>query len=192
MNRESKLISEGVINPIRTTVSALQANCDSPMTDSYEVLKEWIRHDKTSFHNFSDKEASGIQLALLDWYRSSRRKLPWRGDPGPYNGSVIGFTSVSKKDKGANKKTKQKSLTSYFDAKQSKQEEEQQKNDLKFDLSSDVEIYPARQVTPYGVWVSEIMLQQTRVEAVIPYYLKCKFFFDVITYVFYLSELGIL
>lgn len=26
----------------------------------------------------------------------------------------------------------------------------------------------------YGVWVSEIMLQQTRVEAVIPYYLKCK------------------
>ena len=28
-------------------------------------------------------------------------------------------------------------------------------------------------VTGYGVWVSEIMLQQTRVEAVIPYYLKC-------------------
>lgn len=30
-------------------------------------------------------------------------------------------------------------------------------------------------VTAYGVWVSEIMLQQTRVEAVIPFYLKCKF-----------------
>ena len=29
-------------------------------------------------------------------------------------------------------------------------------------------------VSGYSVWVSEIMLQQTRVEAVIPYYLKCK------------------
>ena len=26
--------------------------------------------------------------------------------------------------------------------------------------------------TPYGVWVSEIMLQQTRVAAVLPYYLR--------------------
>ena len=30
-------------------------------------------------------------------------------------------------------------------------------------------------LTAYGVWVSEIMLQQTRVEAVIPFYLKCEF-----------------
>ena len=29
-------------------------------------------------------------------------------------------------------------------------------------------------VTGYGVWVSEIMLQQTRVEAVIPFWIKCK------------------
>ena len=29
-------------------------------------------------------------------------------------------------------------------------------------------------ITGYSVWVSEIMLQQTRVEAVIPYYLKCE------------------
>ena len=29
-------------------------------------------------------------------------------------------------------------------------------------------------VSGYGIWVSEIMLQQTRVEAVIPYWIKCK------------------
>ena len=30
------------------------------------------------------------------------------------------------------------------------------------------------EISAYGIWVSEIMLQQTRVEAVIPYYMKCK------------------
>jgi A/G-specific adenine glycosylase len=29
-----------------------------------------------------------------------------------------------------------------------------------------------QQITPYRVWVSEIMLQQTQVKTVIPYYLK--------------------
>lgn len=29
----------------------------------------------------------------------------------------------------------------------------------------------------YGVWVSEIMLQQTRVEAVIPFWVKCKYLY---------------
>jgi A/G-specific adenine glycosylase len=35
-----------------------------------------------------------------------------------------------------------------------------------------VEVESAFPVTAYGVWVSEIMLQQTRVEAVIPYWIK--------------------
>jgi len=49
--------------------------------------------------------------ALLDWYDSERRQLPWRVDPG-------------------------------------------------------------RKADPYRVWLSEIMLQQTTVKAVIPYYLS--------------------
>lgn len=43
-----------------------------------------------------------------------------------------------------------------------------------FNNEADSEYSPeALPVTAYGVWVSEIMLQQTRVEAVIPFYLKC-------------------
>ena len=48
---------------------------------------------------------AGISKALLGWYRTNRRRLPWRENPEPYR-----------------------------------------------------------------VWVSEIMLQQTRVETVIPYF----------------------
>lgn len=36
----------------------------------------------------------------------------------------------------------------------------------------DTEEPPKYVISAYGVWVSEIMLQQTRVEAVIPYYIK--------------------
>ncbi len=57
-------------------------------------------------------------------------------------------------------------------------------NDIKFDLSSLIEpllswyasarrALPWRENTdPYRVWLSEIMLQQTRIEAVIPYYAR--------------------
>ena len=38
-----------------------------------------------------------------------------------------------------------------------------------------VSSFQSTEVTAYGVWVSEIMLQQTRVEAVIPYWIKCEF-----------------
>ncbi len=38
------------------------------------------------------------------------------------------------------------------------------------DLSHPPALLP---ISAYGVWVSEIMLQQTRVEAVIPYWIAC-------------------
>ena len=59
---------------------------------------------------------ASLRSDLLTWYRSSRRKLPWRGD-GP-DGT------------------------------------------------------PPVPVSPYATWVSEVMLQQTRVEAVIDHYTK--------------------
>ena len=70
---------------------------------------------------------------------ASRRRLPWRGDPPPYNGSTAG--------------------TNKPDATSAKLET--------FGIITSAKIstpVSAREVTPYGVWVSEIMCQQTRIE----------------------------
>lgn len=64
--------------------------------------------------HFSSSEIEDFRIRLIDWYRSHRRQLPWRGDQ--------------------------------------------------------VEGYAAIPLTPYSVWVSEVMLQQTRVDTVIPYW----------------------
>jgi A/G-specific adenine glycosylase len=67
--------------------------------------------------NFSKEEKFFTRKTLLSWYKSSRRKMPWRGD--------------------------------------------------------EMEGYPQTpQCSAYGTWVSEIMLQQTRVETVIAYWFK--------------------
>ena len=115
-------------------------------TSTSDLLKDWLRHDDVSFHYFTPTEAAEIRQALLKWYRTHRRKLPWRGDPPPWEGSTVDF------DKNA----KQKSVKDYFSVKSN-------------DSSQETTAFP---VTGYGVWVSEIMLQQTRVEAVIPYWIQ--------------------
>jgi A/G-specific adenine glycosylase len=124
--------------------------------------------------------------------------LPWRGDIGPYDGSTAGFGAVAaagkgdaRKKKGGNSETlAKKDIRSYFrgrgddekkvDSEASLREEEEKKQEEDVQSKdSNVEesrLLPPekREVSAYGVWVSEIMLQQTRVEAVIPYYLKCE------------------
>ncbi|EOD21193.1 A/G-specific adenine DNA glycosylase, mutY, partial [Emiliania huxleyi CCMP1516] len=74
--------------------------------------------------------------ALLEWYRATRRRLPWRGDAPPYNGSTAGVNKAGSRA-----------------------------------AQVAAEPSPVGEVSAYGVWVSEIMCQQTRVEAVIPYWL---------------------
>jgi A/G-specific adenine glycosylase len=68
-------------------------------------------------NSFSNEEKLFIREKLLSWYKSSRRKMPWRGD------EMEGYTQT-----------------------------------------------PQR--SAYGTWISEIMLQQTRVETVIAYWFK--------------------
>lgn len=111
-------------------------------------LEQWLDHETADFHRFEADEAVRIRQALLDWYRQHRRKLPWRGDAPPWDGSTVGFAS-----KVAGKK-KQSTLDTFIKVKQEPPQE------------------PTFPVTAYGVWVSEIMLQQTRVEAVIPYWVR--------------------
>mmetsp|Transcript_9452 Transcript_9452/g.21419 ORF Transcript_9452/g.21419 Transcript_9452/m.21419 type:complete len:635 (-) Transcript_9452:149-2053(-) len=134
-----------------------------------QLLEKWIKHDDHSFHfdHLSEQRSYEIRVALVSWYRQNRRKLPWRGDEGPFDGSTIGFASRS----NSKRKGDGGDIRSFFDASSSKKiktGEGSKGHTLEAQQSRGV----ATPVTPYSVWVSEIMLQQTRVEAVIPYYLK--------------------
>lgn len=60
------------------------------------ILSEWASHQDESFHEFSPDQAGEIRIALLIWYRSNRRKLPWRGDSPPFDGSTAGFASTKR------------------------------------------------------------------------------------------------
>lgn len=137
------------------------------MIDKESVLYKWACHKDASFHNFLPEEACEIRASLLTWYRANRRKLPWRGDSPPYDGSTAGVNSG--KSKGEQKQST--SIRNFFAPKvlTDSASNEQVVEEMALETSG------ALPVTGYGVWVSEIMLQQTRVEAVIPYYLKCTF-----------------
>lgn len=93
---------------------------------------------------------------------------------GPYNGSTAGF---SEKKNKITKKSNGGDIRSFFGPTAGSKnvsslgEKKDDDNDLRSSKKSD-NITEKREVSAYGVWVSEIMLQQTRVEAVIPYYLK--------------------
>ena len=101
----------------------------------YPVLEAFLAHADESYH-LDDFPAEEVRAALLDWYAVNRRRLPWRGDAPPYNGSTAGTNSNKDIRRGA---SPSRSLEA-----------------------------GAMPVSAYGVWVSEIMCQQTRIEAVIP------------------------
>jgi A/G-specific adenine glycosylase len=135
-----------------------------------ELFQAWRTHNSLHFHSFDDPlEIKHIQHKLLTWYHSHRRKLPWRGDPPPWNGSTANFVENTSKPKGGNKKQKQTSLNNFFKHSASSNESSMTGNK---DDDTNPTNNQAFSITPYGVWVSEIMLQQTRVEAVIPYWVK--------------------
>lgn len=140
------------------------------------LLFEWASHDDDSYHDFSPEEAEKIRSSLLTWYHANRRKLPWRGDPPPYDGSTAGINTAAgnKKRKVKKEETGQKSIKNFFASNGSATPEKEELSNIDELAMPDPEETdaPRLQVSAYGVWVSEIMLQQTRVEAVIPYYLK--------------------
>lgn len=136
----------------------------SNIIDRDSLLYQWASHDNVSFHDFSTEEATAIHDSLLSWYRDNRRKLPWRGDPPPFDGSTAGVNSNNTK-----KNKNQPSIKNFFAAKPKQDATGANDEGTTLDESTG----EALPVTAYGVWVSEIMLQQTRVEAVIPFYLKC-------------------
>lgn len=131
--------------------------------DDSSLLFQWAAHNDASFHDFEEEDAEQIRQSLLSWYYANRRKLPWRGDSPPYDGSTAGTNDIKKK-KGKKESEGQQSIQKFFVSKPKVENAEPL-----IEAEDDTEPVP---VTAYGVWVSEIMCQQTRVEAVIPYYLK--------------------
>ena len=121
---------------------------EQPISSSSLLLHDFLSHDSLDFHLFTDKEVLSIRKSLLTWYHLHRRRLPWRGDSPPWKGSTSAVSATKKK-----RKKNSTPLTSTSD-------------DSNYGCSK------AFPVTAYGVWVSEIMLQQTRVEAVIPYWVR--------------------
>jgi A/G-specific adenine glycosylase len=165
-----------------------------------ELLEQWIQHDHHTYHlnHLSPDRAYKIRIALVQWYRANRRKLPWRGDVGPYDGSTVGYgaaaaASTTATTSGGGKKKRKKNenegkdIRSFFtkssssissrsssQSKTVKVKEELLHNSEDTTEELAAASFQPTEVTAYGVWVSEIMLQQTRVEAVIPYWIKCK------------------
>lgn len=181
--------------------------------NGFALLEQWIQHDHHTYHldHLSPERACKIRTALVQWYRANRRKLPWRGDAGPYDGSTAGYgvaanasaaagtvtsaTATIASSGGKNKRKKimkaeneGKDIRSFFTSSSSSSSSSlgtSQPKSMKViekDTSQTdetellaVSSFQSTEVTAYGVWVSEIMLQQTRVEAVIPYWIKCEF-----------------
>lgn len=140
---------------------------------STSLLEEWIDHKDESFHFLSPQEALEIRNALLTWYRGHRRKLPWRGDPSPWDGSAAA-TAMAQRTQNAStsKGGKQRKLDHFFASNQNTTANGKTRKDASSIRKEDSETVECFPVSAYGVWVSEIMLQQTRVEAVIPYWVK--------------------
>ena len=105
-------------------------------TVAYPALTAFLSHETADYH-LDGLPGAEARRALLLWYDANRRRLPWRGDAPPYNGSTAGINAA--RSNSAPATTPIPSAQMAVDA--------------------------------YGVWVSEIMCQQTRVEAVIPYWL---------------------
>lgn len=156
--------------------AAVDTTATASMSTSTDLLESWASHTNVSFHHFSSTEATEIREALLTWYVEQRRKLPWRGDPPPWQGStakkVVAENLQKKKTPGSNDKGKQKQMQEFFVVRKEKTPSKLSVTDTTTTAENPENIETAFPVTAYGVWVSEIMLQQTRVEAVIPYWIK--------------------
>jgi A/G-specific adenine glycosylase len=134
--------------------------------EDVQLFRDWVSHSDRSFHEFDPETAAKIQKSLLSWYYDNRRKLPWRGDPPPYDGSTAGFKYHGDREEAISAAQQTPNITTSFQpTKKAKTKTEIKSEDAP--ISTD-----KNPVSAYGVWVSEVMLQQTRVEAVIPYWIK--------------------
>jgi len=107
-----------------------------------------------------------IREALLRWYDCERRRLPWRGDPPPWSENKAKLRSEAARRESSKRC---QPLSKFFRLKASPQGSGEVQV---IDLDESAEAAGGFPRSAYGVWVSEVMLQQTQVEVVIGYWTR--------------------
>ncbi|CAI5725774.1 unnamed protein product [Hyaloperonospora brassicae] len=125
-----------------------------------------------SRHEFQSHELQTVRSELLEWYDVHRRKLPWRGDAPPY----VTTTTHSSQEKEKKRKTRAgavqaSALRSFLKVSGTQNVKSDSTSEAAMAVAQ-VEDAQPRNVSPYETWVSEIMLQQTRVDTVVEYFLR--------------------
>lgn len=117
-------------------------------------------------------EVASFRRQLLSWYAASRRRLPWRGDPEPWSESKA--KKVPRKVAQSVKRVKLESRAAdVFPTLRATDEKREGRIVIDVEDEKDDEVVSKSMVPcAYGVWVSEVMLQQTQVEVVIPYWTR--------------------
>lgn len=136
------------------------ANCDANGGAELPAVSRALRH-AAAFHDFDLKELRGGRDELLGWYDAYRRKLPWRGDPPPY---LTTATHTKQKAEGAGSRGK---MSAFVQPTAEEADAPEVEPEEKLEQQQE-----PRKVTPYETWVSEIMLQQTRVDTVVEYFTR--------------------
>eukprot|EP00936_MAST-01D_sp_MAST-1D-sp1_P002063 g2063.t1 len=155
--------------------------CNPAAQTAHAQEQEQIQdiEDMLKSKTFSSAQIISIRSSLVGWFHQNRRRLPWRGDAPPYSGSqdvkkaadaAVGSATKSgpldrfmfkKKKDAANRARASPGATRVTNVGTSCPQ-----------FAPPQPPGPVHGVPPYCTWVSEIMLQQTRVETVIEYYNK--------------------
>lgn len=115
---------------------------------------------------FTEHEAQVITDSLLHWFDRNRRLLPWRGDAIVRADASLPATAASAASASAQSSPTVGHVAASSGARGSIEAVGQD------GVVAGGVIPPPSYRNAYGTWVSEIMLQQTRVEAVVPYWLR--------------------
>ena len=157
------------------------------------LLVKYLTHSQ-SFHVEHLRGSAEATKILGDWFVTSRRKLPWRGDSMPSSGWDGSGTLDGKAlahqpaAKGGKKKETTPSISCFFKPSIKKDAPPVAPPAALVGDSAESEAAKIIPVTPYSVWISETMLQQTRVSAVIPFYNKWMASFPTVIHVAGASE----
>eukprot|EP00937_MAST-01D_sp_MAST-1D-sp2_P003724 g3724.t1 len=147
--------------------------------------------------SFSKPEVERIRVLILKWFYANRRRLPWRGDAPPYDSALeikaaadVRAAKSRKRARGPMDRFMRKDVAVTADAAAAGAGSGSNVSDGvdgggsggggggNGDAGCDATAAPvdrgsaSGRVSAYHTWVSEIMLQQTRVETVIPYYTR--------------------
>uniref|UniRef100_A0AAV1UW19 Adenine DNA glycosylase n=1 Tax=Peronospora matthiolae TaxID=2874970 RepID=A0AAV1UW19_9STRA len=125
---------------------------------------------EVSRHDFQSLELQTVRAELLQWYDVHRRKLPWRGDLPPYLTTSVHSNEEKKKTRST--AVKKSGVHAFFKVPGQKEVKRDTTSGATGAVDYKEKVEEPRKVAPYETWVSEIMLQQTRVDTVVEYFLR--------------------